>query len=546
MSKLKKEIPDDKSAKPSPFQKFLKKELPQETDDAPRAKRKRISKGNDDSPFAKQDRGGVRSKKENPFGDKKPSKTAIAPARKFANPFEPKHSRFDKKPAVKKENPYESQNDYFDIKKNKTEHEEAADGRKKFYSGLSESKKKFEQGVEKKKFEFGSKSTEKRIFEKREQPLKDKSFEKKEIFRPGKIDLERKGKGFAGKRMEKPEFVKRETPFKKEKIEKTEFSYPQKSKFVDKDSDYSAKSFDKKKFEKREHFSLDKSSDTKNEVSTSKKTLLGDDFFAKSHDESPAKIIKERKPKSPPAESDVMRLNKFVAQTGLCSRRKAAELIKEGHIFVNGIKEINPAYEMQKNDVVKYNSKEIKIEEKKVYLVMNKPKNVITTSEDEKGRKTVLDLIQGKFPERIYPVGRLDRNTTGLLLLTNDGDLSKKLSHPSHMVKKIYHVVLDKNLKTSDLEKIKEGIQLEDGVAEVDEIYYIEGAKKNELGVEIHSGKNRIVRRIFESLNYGVEKLDRTYFAGLTKKDLPRGFTRELTEKEVIMLKHFTNRRKGE
>lgn len=242
--------------------------------------------------------------------------------------------------------------------------------------------------------------------------------------------------------------------------------------------------------------------------------------------------------------NEIIRLNKFIAQSGICSRRKAAELVKAGEIMVNGEVNTNPAYETQEQDVITYKGQVIKKEEKLIYLLLNKPKNFITTAEDEKGRKTVLDLVKDKYTERLFPVGRLDRNTTGLILLTNDGALAKKLSHPSHQIKKIYQVELDKNLKISDLQKIKDGIQLEDGPAEVDAVDYIESGKKNEVGIEIHSGKNRIVRRIFESLGYEVVKLDRTYFAGLTKKDLPRGFSRELSEKEIIMLRHFTNRRK--
>ncbi|MFM2393747.1 MAG: hypothetical protein RLZZ546_1729 [Bacteroidota bacterium] len=541
MSKFKKEITDEKSSKPNPFQKFLKKEAPQEAaDDVPRAKRKRISKSGNDSPFGRQE--GGRLKKENPFGDKKPTKAALAPVKKFANPFEPKNVKPEKKTNSTKEKSFDKPIDYFDIKKNNSSQEESSDGRKKFYSGLSESKKKFDQRIDKKKFEFGEKHLHKTDAEQKGKPFKTHIFDKKEFSSPRKTNTRNKNLENNTRDFEKPSFEKRENIFTKGPKEKQTFP-----KLNDKKKDNPELIFEKKRFTDKKGILS-----SSNEIGISKenikinKTLLGDDFFAKSLEEVPTNFKKEKKPKPIASESDIMRLNKFVAQTGLCSRRKAVEFIKEGHIFVNGVKELNPAYEMQKNDVVKYNSKEIKIEEKKIYLVMNKPKNVITTSEDEKGRKTVLDLIKGKFPERIYPIGRLDRNTTGLLLLTNDGDLSKKLSHPSHMVKKIYHVVLDKNLKTSDLDKIKDGLQLEDGVAEVDEIYYIEGAKKNELGVEIHSGKNRIVRRIFESLNYQVEKLDRTYYAGLTKKDLPRGFARELTEKEVIMLKHFTNRRKGE
>ena len=234
-----------------------------------------------------------------------------------------------------------------------------------------------------------------------------------------------------------------------------------------------------------------------------------------------------------------MRLNKYIAHSGVCSRRKAADLVKSGQIKVNGEVEVNPAIEVKDDDVVEYNGKTLKPELRKVYLLLNKPKNVVTTLSDEKGRRTVMDLVKNKVKERIYPVGRLDRATTGLLLLTNDGDLAKKLSHPSHNIKKYYHVVLDKDVTEQHIESIREGLTLEDGHAPVDAADYIQGKGKNEVGLEIHIGKNRIVRRIFEHLGYRVVKLDRTYYAGLTKKDLPRGWSRPLTKQEVIMLKHF-------
>lgn len=266
--------------------------------------------------------------------------------------------------------------------------------------------------------------------------------------------------------------------------------------------------------------------------------------FKSSEDQEKHEVERPVRAAGKTVSADIIRLNKFVAQSGICSRRKAAEMVKAGEIKVNGEVNTNPAYETKEGDVITYKGEVLKKEEKLIYLLLNKPKNFITTAEDEKGRKTVLDLVKDKYEERLFPVGRLDRNTTGLLLLTNDGALAKKLSHPSHQIKKIYQVELDKNLKITDLDKIKEGVMLEDGKAEVDSVDYIEAGKKNQIGIEIHSGKNRIVRRIFESLGYEVVRLDRTYFAGLTKKDLPRGFSRELTEKEIIMLRHFTNRRK--
>jgi 23S rRNA pseudouridine2605 synthase len=236
-----------------------------------------------------------------------------------------------------------------------------------------------------------------------------------------------------------------------------------------------------------------------------------------------------------------MRLNKFIAHCGVCSRREAIELVKNGQIQINGKVITEPGTIVNNGDKVSYKGKNLQLEVKKVYYLMNKPKGVITTLEDERGRKTVMDIIKFKIKERIFPVGRLDRATTGLLILTNDGDLAKKLTHPSHKVKKIYHVVVDKPVSPEDLATIKKGITLEDGIAIVDKVDYVSGVKgKNELGIEIHIGKNRIVRRIMEHLGYQVIKLDRVYLAGLTKKDLPRGFVRPLTEQEIIMLKHFT------
>jgi len=236
-----------------------------------------------------------------------------------------------------------------------------------------------------------------------------------------------------------------------------------------------------------------------------------------------------------------MRLNKYIAHAGVCSRREAAQLVKDGQIQVNGSIIIEPGVVVEEGDEVTYKGRVLKPRVNMVYFLMNKPKGVITTVKDEKGRKTVMDLMVNKTNERIFPVGRLDRATTGLLLLTNDGDLAKKLTHPSHKVKKIYHAVLDKAISEADLSKIAAGLVLEDGLAEVDKVAYVQGAaSKKEVGLEIHIGKNRIVRRIFEHLGYTVVKLDRVYFGGLTKKDLPRGFSRPLSEKEVIMLKHFT------
>ncbi len=244
-------------------------------------------------------------------------------------------------------------------------------------------------------------------------------------------------------------------------------------------------------------------------------------------------------PKSKNKESsdeDGIRLNKYIARAGLASRREADQLIKTGIVEVNDKIITEMGYKVQPTDVVKFDSREIKAE-KKVYVLLNKPKGFITTTNDEKGRKTVMELVANASPYRIYPVGRLDRPTTGVLLLTNDGDMAKKLTHPKHDVKKIYHVTLDKNLSTGDFHKILEGIELEEGVAMVDKISFIDGKKKNEIGLEIHIGWNRVIRRIFSEIGYEVTKLDRVFFAGLTKKGIKRGHWKILTEQEVNFLK---------
>ena len=236
-------------------------------------------------------------------------------------------------------------------------------------------------------------------------------------------------------------------------------------------------------------------------------------------------------------QSKGIRLNKYNA--GICARREADRYIAAGNVEVNGKPMTELGYRVQPTDVVKFDGKNISAE-KKEYILLNKPKGFITTTQDEKGRKTVMDLVAGAAQGNIKPVGRLDRLTTGLLLLTNDGDLMKKLTHPSHGVRKIYHVILDKKLALADFHKIQEGLTLEDGFIQVDDINFVDGAPHNEIGVKIHSGRNRIVRRIFESLGYVVEKLDRVAFAGLTKKDLPRGHWRTLTAQEIINLKNLS------
>lgn len=234
--------------------------------------------------------------------------------------------------------------------------------------------------------------------------------------------------------------------------------------------------------------------------------------------------------------NEPIRLNKFLANAGVCSRREADEFITAGVVSVNGEVVTELGTKIKRGDEVKFHDQTVSIE-RKIYVLLNKPKDTVTTSDDPQARRTVMDLVKGACDERIYPVGRLDRNTTGVLLLTNDGDLASKLTHPKYLKKKIYHVHLDKNLTKADMEQIAAGVQLDDGEIHADAISYTDDFKKDDVGIEIHSGKNRIVRRIFESLGYKVMKLDRVFFAGLTKKGLRRGEWRYLTEQEVNYLR---------
>jgi 23S rRNA pseudouridine2605 synthase len=232
-------------------------------------------------------------------------------------------------------------------------------------------------------------------------------------------------------------------------------------------------------------------------------------------------------------------LNKYVAHAGISSRRAAAAIVKEGKVSVNGTVVTDPGTKVSYTDTVKVNGKKVTVSSHFVYILLNKPKDYLTTNSDPQGRKTVLMLIKTATEERVYPIGRLDRNTSGVLLLTNDGDLSQKLSHPKNEVKKIYHVGLDKPLTKTDFEKIATGLTLEDGPVQVDAIAYTDVKDKTQIGVEIHSGKNRIVRRIFAALGYDVKTLDRVTYAGLTKKNVQRGKWRFLTDKEIRILKYL-------
>ncbi|MBK9338370.1 MAG: pseudouridine synthase [Lewinellaceae bacterium] len=249
----------------------------------------------------------------------------------------------------------------------------------------------------------------------------------------------------------------------------------------------------------------------------------------------------ERKPKPGLPSGADMPLNKYLAHCGLSSRRKAVEFIEQGLVTVNGEVKMEPYYRVQQNDIVLCEGKPVQIQERRVYLLLNKPKGVITTTDDERGRATVLDIVDPHYPERLYPVGRLDRDTTGLLVITNDGEMAAKLTHPSHQVQKQYRVGLDHPLSKADFERIEKGVELEDGLLEVNWVRYSEEQPNRDvIELEITEGRNRVVRRLFEALGYQVRKLDRFYFAGLTKRELPRGSFRELTQREIVMLKHFT------
>ena len=238
----------------------------------------------------------------------------------------------------------------------------------------------------------------------------------------------------------------------------------------------------------------------------------------------------------PSFREDNIRLNKYLSNAGVCSRREADVLIQTGVVSVNSKIVTELGYKIQPGDIVQYDGETINAETKR-YVLLNKPKGFITTMDDPRGRKTVMTLVSKACRERIYPVGRLDRETTGLLLFTNDGDMAKKLTHPRYQARKLYHVELHKPVSREDLEKLLKGVDLEDGKTQVDKAEYVEEKSAREVGIELHSGKNRIVRRLFEALGYNVLKLDRVQFGGLTKKDLPRGMYRHLTEQEVAFLK---------
>ncbi|WP_343564194.1 pseudouridine synthase [Sphingobacterium sp.] len=337
-------------------------------------------------------------------------------------------------------------------------------------------------------------------------------------------------------------------------FDRREGSFEKRDSFKRSDRSDSSRSFDKRdgSFEKRDSFKRfdkdERSSNGRNKsfdrpYKPSNRKFDGDRNrnFDENKNFDEKQYIKRPKKKAEASTEDdgLIRLNRYIANAGICSRRKADELIAAGVIWVNGepVSELGTKVDPA-TDEIRYNNERLK-REKMVYVLLNKPKDYITTTDDPQERHTVMELVSKATKERIYPVGRLDRNTTGLLLMTNDGNLAEKLSHPRNSISKIYNVELNKSLTQGDFNKISFGIELEDGVIKPDDLSYVQGGSKREIGIQIHSGKNRIVRRIFESLGYEVVKLDRVVYANLTKKDLPRGRWRYLEEREIVQLKHL-------
>ncbi|MCS4229291.1 pseudouridine synthase, partial [Sphingobacterium sp. BIGb0165] len=318
-------------------------------------------------------------------------------------------------------------------------------------------------------------------------------------------------------------------------FDRKEGSFDKRDSFKRSDRNDSSRSFDRKEgsFDKRDSFKrFDK--DDRSSNNRSRSFDENKSFDDKQYTKRPKK-----KAETSAEDDGLIRLNRYIANAGICSRRKADELIAAGVIWVNGeaVTELGTKVDPA-TDEIRYNNERLK-REKMVYVLLNKPKDYITTTDDPQERHTVMELVSKATKERIYPVGRLDRNTTGLLLMTNDGNLAEKLSHPRNSISKIYNIELNKSLTQGDFNKINFGIELEDGVIKPDDLSYVQGGSKREIGIQIHSGKNRIVRRIFESLGYEVVKLDRVVYANLTKKDLPRGRWRYLEEREIVQLKHL-------
>lgn len=359
--------------------------------------------------------------------------------------------------------------------------------------------------------------------------------------RPAPLETGRERKRIPVKTASTDAVAKRKTAFDTQSKSRTEKSF---------DKDRTGRSFDTQPKERTTRFSPE--TDSKPKRAT--RTVYGktDDEKAEALNASlkpsaqsrittgkPGNTAKSSAPTTDSEGNAIMPLNKFIAHAGICGRREAAELVKEGAVVVNGDKIFEPGFKVSATDKIKVKGKPVFLQKNLVYILLNKPKDYITTAKDPEGRKTVLELIKGATQERVYPVGRLDRNTTGVLLLTNDGELAQKLTHPSFEIKKIYEVKLDKPLQKKDFESILSGITLEDGFVQADALGYADSKDKSVIGIQIHSGRNRIVRRIFEHLGYDVRNLDRVMFANLTKKNVERSKWRLLSEKEVRLLKYM-------
>ena len=373
---------------------------------------------------------------------------------------------------------------------------------------------------------------------------KDKKNSRPERKNTSRTDDARPRRTFSADRDEKRPYKAGNKEFnKEERPEKRRFSSDGEDKKPFRTSKPRLKKDDDRKFtkdkdERKTRFSKD-GDDRKSKFSKdseNRKSRFSKPDKSRSYSEYKEEGRKKKSGKSSTIDSDIeIRLNRYIANAGICSRREADDLISAGLVTVNGKIITELGSKVKRTDDIKFDGGKI-FSEKKVYILLNKPKDYITTVEDAHAKHTVLELLKGAGKERVYPVGRLDRMTTGVLLLTNDGDLTKKLTHPKHNKKKIYHATLDKSLTQADLKKLAEGVQVEEGVVGFDAISYTSKDNKTEIGVEIHFGMNRIVRRMFESLGYSVKKLDRVFFAGLSKKGLERGHWRYLTPKEINML----------
>jgi 23S rRNA pseudouridine2605 synthase len=409
----------------------------------------------------------------------------------------------------KKKSSYKAKRSFTRNKKIRTDSPQKSWDKPKRNFGGQEEDPKAKRSFRKELFIRKDDKAKRRNFDEREKTGRDEKFKKEKISDKPYSKEKNYNKG---DKSEHRSFDKRDDkkPFSK--------PYGKDKPVFDKEKKYG-------KDDKHEHRSFDKRDDKK----TFGKPFDKDKPFYKKD------FSKKKEAKPTYAEKGLIRLNRYIANAGICSRREADDLIASGCVSVNGKIITELGYKIKDGDEVNYSGQRLKTE-KHVYVLLNKPKDYLTTVDDDRGRRTVMELVAGACKERIYPVGRLDRNTMGLLLFTNDGEMTKKLTHPKHKVQKLYHVELAKNLKSADFVQLQSGVELEDGFIKPDEVSY-SGESKTEVGVLIHSGKNRIVRRIFEKLDYDIVKLDRIMFAGLTKKDLPRGRWRMLTEKEIAFLK---------